>query len=282
MIPRVLHFHFPFQMPETDDEWLAIAARFKQLWQFDHCIGALDGKHIQIKSPNESGTYYYNYKQYFSIVLLALVDADYRFIMVDIGCNGRNSDGGVLRNSTFGKKLLEGNMLLPQSVPLPGRTRPVPHVIVADDAFPLKDCMLKPFSGTSLDSKRRIFNYRLSRARRVVENAFGILANRFRVLLTTINLEPEKVERIVLAACSLHNFLRRKCAQYAAPGFIDTETPTDRDAQNGQWRTQRHTLPPIGQQGSNNYAGNAKQIREEFADYFVSDLGQVSWQSEMI
>ena len=74
----------------------------------------------------------------------------------------------------------------------------------------LKDSMLKPYSQNGLTPERRIFNYRLSRARRVVENAFGILANRFLVFMTPINLAPEKVEITTLACCILHNFLRSK------------------------------------------------------------------------
>lgn len=61
--------------------------------------------------------------------------------------------------------------------------------------------MMKPYPHRNLEKEKRIFNYRLSRARRVVENAFGILAHRWRVFLTTIKLSPDKVTDIILAAC---------------------------------------------------------------------------------
>ena len=68
----------------------------------------------------------------------------------------------------------------------------------------------KPFPQKDLNDDRRIFNYRLSRARRVVENAFGILSARFRIFHSTINLKLDSIEKVVLATIALHNYLRRR------------------------------------------------------------------------
>ncbi|XP_011409411.2 PREDICTED: uncharacterized protein LOC105316284, partial [Amphimedon queenslandica] len=65
------------QVPKTEDEWKSIAHQFNNKWQFPNCIGALDGKHVLIQPPANSGSYYFNYKHTFSVVLMALVDADY-------------------------------------------------------------------------------------------------------------------------------------------------------------------------------------------------------------
>lgn len=81
--------------PTTPEEWLQIADGFEKSWNFPNCIGAIYGKHINIKKPMKSGTDYYNYKGFFSIVLLGVVDADYKFIRAEVGINGRISDGGV-------------------------------------------------------------------------------------------------------------------------------------------------------------------------------------------
>ena len=93
------------QVPSTEEEWKRTVAEFLGKWNFNNCIGALDGKHIVIKPPPNSGSYYFNYKHSFSKVLLGLVDASYKFIYVDIGCNGRVSDGGVFRNCKLYRKL---------------------------------------------------------------------------------------------------------------------------------------------------------------------------------
>ena len=99
----------------------------------------MDGKHVLIKPPPHSGSYYFNCKHSFSIVLLAIVDANYRFLYVNIGCNGRISDGGVFRNCDLYKELEEKHLNVPQPALIPGMQAPFPYVIVADDAFPLKE-----------------------------------------------------------------------------------------------------------------------------------------------
>ena len=77
-------------------------------WQLPNCIGAADGKHIRILHPKISESEFFNYKSFYSIVLLAVVDADYKFLFADVGYQGRISDGGVLKNSSFWQKLVEG------------------------------------------------------------------------------------------------------------------------------------------------------------------------------
>ena len=105
----------------TESKWKKIATGFEYTWNFPHCIGALDGKHICMKPPPGSGSLFYNYKNTISIVFLALVDADYKFIFVDVGCYGRVSDGGVFRECAL-KSALESNKLnVPRATPIPQR-----------------------------------------------------------------------------------------------------------------------------------------------------------------
>ncbi|CAG2247311.1 unnamed protein product [Mytilus edulis] len=191
--------------PTTGQEWLNIEEGFSGTWNFPHCIGAIDGKHVTIQSPANSGSNFFNYKKSFSIVLLAVCDADYNFTMIDVGCPGRFSDGGIFSNSKIGQRSENEELNIPAPCCLSGTDNTCPYVFVGDEAFPLKQYMMRPYPRTQLDYTKRIFNYRLSRARRVIENAFGILASRWRIFRRPILATPEKSKEIVKAALSLHN-----------------------------------------------------------------------------
>lgn len=102
---------FCLQFPSTKQNWFYIASGFKNKWQFINCGGALDGKHIRVVPPPHTGAQYYNYKNFYSIVLMALVDSNYEFIFVDCGKNGRLSDGGVIVNTKFYQELLNGKQM---------------------------------------------------------------------------------------------------------------------------------------------------------------------------
>nr|CAI5829194.1 unnamed protein product [Callosobruchus analis] len=93
------------QLPSSPEEWKKVACDFKNKWQFENCLGAMDGKHILIKKPSNSGSYYFNYKGTFSVVLFAIVNANYEFLYVHTGTNGRVSDGGIWNNTGICKRL---------------------------------------------------------------------------------------------------------------------------------------------------------------------------------
>ncbi|KAI8432791.1 hypothetical protein MSG28_013744 [Choristoneura fumiferana] len=112
--------------PSTEEEWLSIAQEFNEKWNFPNCIGAVDGKHCVIQAPINSGSDFFNYKSTFSVVLMAIVDANYNFIFADIGCQGRISDGGVFRNTSFYQKLQNNELNLPNDQSLPGRPQNMP------------------------------------------------------------------------------------------------------------------------------------------------------------
>ncbi|RVE43983.1 hypothetical protein evm_011367 [Chilo suppressalis] len=147
----------------TTAQWKIIAKDFDEIWNFPNCIGAMDGKHFKIRAPNNSGSMYFNYKKFSSIVLLAVADAKYRFVIVDVGAYGRNSDGGILDHSKLGLKLQNDTLNIPQNVSLRGITEELPFVFVADEAFPLTKNIMRPYPANQLENiEKRVFNYRLS------------------------------------------------------------------------------------------------------------------------
>ncbi|XP_036317872.1 protein ALP1-like, partial [Rhagoletis pomonella] len=212
---------------------------------------------------------FYNYKGNYSIVLLAVCDANYTFTCIDIGAYGSQSDGGVLWNSGFGRQLYSGKLDLPENDVLPDSDITFPHYFVGDNAFPLKPFLMRPYPGTNLSLERQIFNKRLSRARRVIENAFGILACRWRILLNPLQMSPLSAEKIVKATVLLHNFLKMHDGSYCPPEYVDQE---DGDSiRRGLWRSDISTpLQRARRIGSNNASQNAFKLRDDLKSYLVS------------
>uniref|UniRef100_A0A6P7GR81 Protein ALP1-like n=1 Tax=Diabrotica virgifera virgifera TaxID=50390 RepID=A0A6P7GR81_DIAVI len=277
------------QTPTSEDQWKTIADEYHHIWNFPHCVGAMDGKHISLQAPIGSGSEFFNYKGFFSIVLFAIVDARYRFIYVNVGCQGRISDGGVFASTVIPKMIQDGTLQLPKEDFFPGKNdHKMPYVFVADDAFPLQQHIMKPYPGVQLKgTKKRIFNYRLSRSRRVVENAFGIISSVFRCLRKPLLLEPEKASKIVLACIYLHNFLRNSTTSkrsYTPPGTFDSEDKDTGEVLPGHWRlnntnkseTSFLPLSKIARKPTS----DAQTIRNEFSDYFTSNEGKLSWQED--
>lgn len=134
---------------------------------------------------------------------------------------------------------------------------------------------MKPYPFRNLNVEQRVYNYRLSRARRVVENAFGIASARFRVLRRTSELQPDRVRSIVNAICVLHNFLLSRGSRqlYAPPGTFDSGTEN-----NGQWRQESPMQFNPLQVAPRGSTLAAKQIQVEYLQYFCNE-GQVPWQT---
>ena len=140
---------------------------------------------------------------------------------------------------------------------------------------------MKPFPQRDLSAEKRIYNYRHSRARRLSENLFGIIANRWRVFRSVILLPPESVGNLVEATIVLHNYLRLSSSIniYCPSGLIDTETAQG-ELIPVSWRPENISdvmLPLENSKYGKNADVEAKEIRNEFMDYFLHE-GVVSWQ----
>lgn len=232
-------------------------------------MAALDGKHIRIKAPPKSGSLFYNFKGFHSIVLFAAVDAHGKFLFVDVGCNGKASDSSIFQDSQLYKSLKDGSLNIPPESELsPEMSKKMPYFFIGDDAFALDTNIMKPYNRCGkLSVQQQIFNYRMCRARIVVECAFGRYASRFRVFQRLIELNLENTDSIVLATCALHNYLTK-----------ERTTPNLNNEQTNE------PLPEIfSPMGVQNYKSfkYACRVRDDLANYFLTD-GSVSFQWKKI
>jgi len=241
----------------------------------------MDGKHVRVKCPPNAGSMYWCYKEYHSIVLFAIVDADYRFIWYEVGAPGRYGDSTIWNRSHF-KAALEGERLhAPGSLAAPGSDTEIPSLLVADSAFALSSRLMKPYSEGKCTQAERIFNYRLSRARRIVENAFGHLAQRFGIYQRAIQVHPEKAKKMILATLALHNYLRHmRDQQYLGPNAVDCERGDGHLLVPGEWRRNANAclpgLQPVPARG--HLPPSGQQVRNALRDYFMGQ-GAVEWQN---
>ncbi|KAL0818776.1 hypothetical protein ABMA28_008103 [Loxostege sticticalis] len=216
-------------VPRSSEGWKMIAKEFETRWNFPNVIGAVDGKHVRIQKPYNSRSYYFNYKQTHT--------------------NGRISDGGVLKNTEFWSKFTRSDncLNLPEQSELPSTNKKKPYVLIGDEAFQLTPNFMK------------IFNYRLSRdtarARNVVENAFGILSSRFKIL-------------------------KRSSEKYIRNNDVDFENINTGEVRPGSWRTESQELIPTPRLRGNSTI-EAKAVRDEFCEYF-NTTGAVPWQNRCL
>jgi len=198
------------QSPTTAKGWKEVANGFSDKCNFEHTIGALDGKHIRMRKPTELASLYLNHRNFHSIVLLALADANYKFLWVDIGSEGKAGNSsqlqGVINNSIDNKTK---NFPAPSALLYDDKCTLIPYFMVAPDSFALTGNVMTSYGLHTREKTREkdIFDYRLSRASRIIDNAFGILTHRFQCLMTILPAEPVVVKEITMACCTLHNFL---------------------------------------------------------------------------
>lgn len=266
-------------MEISTENWVNVANEFNYKWQLPNCVGAIDGKHIAIKQPHDSGSQYFNYKRYFSIILMATSDANYKFISIDVGAAGAEGDSNVFSRTKLGSMIKEDHIELNLPPDAQIAANFLPHFFIADDAFPLLKRLMKPYSAkrqVPLTDEEMIYNYRLSRARRCIESAFGILSMKWACINQTFNCKPDKVKNIVAACCLLHNFLlNRSPATYIPEEFKDQHNADSGNYEEGVWR----------RRASQNYESidavhinDPTNIRNALKDFVNSAAGSVRFQ----
>ena len=200
---------------------------------------------------------------------MALVRGNYEFLYVDVGGDGRQSDGGIWRQCSLKKTLQKAKICLPQARNLPGSEYCTKYVFVNDAAFPLGPHLVKPFTHRHLNHDDRVFNYQLHRAWMCSENAFGILASGFRLFLTEIDAHPDKVSNYVLAACCLHSYASSAVGtNYITLGSVDYKD-VDNNVIPAKWREFVH-LDPLDPNHQRNASDFAERQQPISRNYFAS------------
>lgn len=239
---------------KTNEEFIKIADEFYSKWGFPNCIGSIDGKHIRCKRPPHSGSMFFNYKHFFSIVLQGVASADYKFTAIEVGAYGKQSDGGIFEASTLHKLIETGEYEIPEERNLPGTEIAAPFVMLGDEAYPLRKYLLRPYSKTNLNNDSELFNTMLSKSRKSIECAFGIITNKWRLLTKSIETDIYGAELFVKTICLLHNII------------------IDKEGVCMQTLMQVQQTIPINmnrQRQYNRSSEAATTIRNNFKEYFV-------------
>jgi len=233
-----------------------------------NCIGSIDGKHCRIQCPPNAGSLFYCYKDFHSVVLLAVADANACFTMIEVGAFGKENDSTIFATSTMGKAFNAHQLDVPHGkFPLPGSQNETEMYLVGDEAFPLQQNLMRPFPRRDLDFSKRNFNFRLSRARKSVECAFGILSKKFEIFQSSIKTDISQADMTIKCACVLHNFIKKQ--QNPRDFILDQEL--------FPWNEEnRQSLPPTSQRRGTN---EAVATRNLLKDYFLSSAGFLPWQN---
>ncbi|XP_065367445.1 uncharacterized protein LOC135960148 [Calliphora vicina] len=259
----------------TTSQYADIADDFKNKYEIPNCVGLIDGKHVSIRYRVMDKTTTYN-KSNLSMILLGVCDAKYKFTAVSVENFDKKNENAIFQLSPFWNALISDNLPLPSSKPLFPSSSHFPHYFIANTSLPLRKNIMRPYVGTDLTTEKTIFNYNISRAGSVIENSFGLLTARWRVLLTTIEFLPESCKTIILACVVLHNYVMANDDDqlYCPTNFIDREGEVG-NIILGEWRSE---LKNNGDQPLPSMATNmgkscfeANNLRDTLANYFSNE-----------
>ena len=251
-------------MPNSEAELCKKIQEMEEAWQFPCCWSAVDGCHIPLKCPAgglEASKEYHNFKNFYSVILMAMVDSNYQFIWGSCGFPGNSHDSVIFQSTDLWANIMQNEAILKIGKQIEGIH--IPALILVDSAFPLKFWMLKTYSNAMLTPKQRCFNYRLSRARMVTEGAYGQLKGRWRVLHRKYESSAKEVKIITLACVILHNICISQNDQL--PKYWDITSDLHISAEV------RDTLDMTKAQKVKDSEKEAIKIRNALADHFLQE-----------
>ena len=234
----------------TGDGLKAVIEGFKDKLGFPQCVGVVDGTHIPIVSPVECPADYYNRKGWHSIIMQGTVNHLGHFIDVYIGWPGRVHDARVFVNSSLYKRGQAGTLFPDWKKTIAGKD--IPLLMLGDPAYPLLPWLMKAFPDNgSFPHEQKTSNYRLSKARVVVEHAYGRLKGRWRCLLKRNDVLVDDLPKLVAACCVLHNICGSRDENFDEDWMQDV---------NDHHSVSSHSTSSVVESGKN--------IREALMTYF--------------
>ena len=267
-------------MPDSTEAFKEKILDMEELWQFPCCWAAIDGCHIPIKCPPgglEACEEYHNFKNFYSIVLMAMVDSKYRFLWGSCGFPENSHDAIIFKSTNLWDSLQNG--LLPNMAKAVGEVS-IPPLIVGDSAFPLQTWLMKPYTNATLSPKQRYFNYRLSRARMVTEGAYGQLKGRWRVLLRKSESNKDLVRTVTFVCMVLHNI----CIDQGDSISRKLDLTVDPSIQEKRDREEIKKLLQMTEcRSSKDSSGEAMKVRDVLCEklWVEKETGKVSALSNM-
>lgn len=269
-------------MPQSEAEWKQIAQNFEQKWQFNKCLGVVGGKNVMISlgapaEPIPPGENAIN--SYSNAILMAIVNDNFQFTYVNVSDKSRSNDSGVWQASDFNSCLQANTLHIPTDYDVNGSKLQLPYVFLGDKSFPLRNNLLRPYASRIPPYDERVFNYRLARARRVFDNTFNVLTNRFQCFHRPIALDSDRVDSIILAACTLHNFLLHNCQNYIDLMSLDYEDTENGTVVHGTRIESAALLDLTLTTTSTTNIG--KTVRDEYKKFF-NGAGKVAFQDRML
>ena len=239
--------HFPVH--EVDVQ--SAMKRFKDSFSMEQIIGAIDGCHFEIKAPSVCKEDYFNRKQ-FSVTMQAVADTSLKFLDITVGYPGSLHDARVFSLSPIFNAISNGIIMTGPTQMISGIS--VGPLLSGDSAYPLSPFLLTPFcSRTILTRTQKMFNKNFCGLSIIIERAFGLLKNRWRLLLKMNEAELENAVISIVAACVLHNF----CILYKDDG----------EEFNGDPPNNPNPAPAVVIDG----AGNGADIRNVLMDHMVQE-----------
>ncbi len=258
--------------PQTPDEWRPVAEGSETSGTSRTPGGAIDGKHIAITKPGKTGSLYYNFKGFFSIVMLAVVDANYKFMRAP----GSSSDAGIFNRSRLEPALRLGILGLPPPEPLPNDDRDMPFFMIGDDAFPLRTYMMKPYSHRYQTIPRAHLQLQVVAGPACCGERVRHPGPPLQMPADHHPTQPRNVVKVAKACMTLHNIMRTRYPRPAEPG----PRPGSDQVQlvPGAWRDDAvmRDVEAEGRGPRTTQAG--KEQRAYFKKYFMSPAGSVPWQ----